>query len=230
MASAASRSRGNEVTVGRIVLDPMAYCVMALHASHHRHESVHGFLLGTVTAGPGNGGSAARVTGAVPVSHGSVTEPLVEMALGLCDAEAFKDENGVAESAVIGWYTAPRLLLDGEPGPVDARIAATLLRRGSSGADGSFSNETGPGVLVVLQNRSLGGVLKGDGDTPLFASAPAAGTEVVVVESAKAARATREAVQQGILLEDFVDHLECSTATASSWLKYTEIADLISKC
>jgi hypothetical protein len=204
----------------KIVVEPQAYCIMALHASQHRHESVHGFLLGTFgdISSPSVGG-VATVTGAVPVSHGAaVTEPLLEVALGLCEQSSEEATEGV-----IGWYTAPRLLLDTRPGPVDVRVAASLsLRKG----DGSRS---GPGILLVMQNAALGDLVGGNDSAPLFAS-EAGGAEVVVRDSAKASRATREAIQQGLPMEDFADHLERSTASESSWLQYSSISDLIRKC
>jgi hypothetical protein len=209
---------------GKIVVEPQAFCIIALHASQHRHESVHGFLLGTLTddkAG-GPGAAVATVTGAVPVSHGAaVTQPLAEVALGLCE-QASEEEEGT--DGVIGWYTAPRLLLDTRPGPVDVRVAASLsTRRGDASSSGS-------GILLVMQNTALGAVIRGDDSALLFASSEGDGAEIVVRDSAKAARAAREAIQQGLPMEDFADHLEKSTAAESSWRQYSSITDLIRKC
>jgi Uncharacterised protein family (UPF0172) len=211
-----------------IVIHPQACCTMAMHATQHRHDTVRGFLLGSVDEGT----DTTQVRWAVPVAHGPVTGPLVELALGLCEAAPLGQDKGEV-NAVVGWYTAPSLLMEGSASAVDARIASSLATPSSartSGGDG--------GILLVMQNSALGSVLKGDDGSvgKLFtASAAASGgsavaREVVVVESVKAARAAREAIQQGLAVEDFVDHLEQTSAAESTWLQYESLVDLIKKC
>ena len=67
-------------------------------------------------------------------------------------------------------------------------------------------------------------------DTALATAASGGNREVLVVESVKAARATREAIQQDLAVEDFVDHLEQTSVAESNWLQYEAVVDLIKKC
>lgn len=219
-----STPKGNSSSV---VIHPQACCIMAMHATQNRHDTVRGFLLGSVD----DSTATTQVRWAVPVAHGPVTGPLVELALGLCEAAPLGQDKGEGNT-VVGWYTAPSLLLDRSASAVDARIASSLTAASSSarksGGDG--------GILLVMQNESLGSVLKGDNGSvgKLFTASTAAASEakreVLVVESVKAARATREAIQQGLVVDDFVDHLEKTSAAESTWLQYESVVDLIKKC
>lgn len=214
-----------------IVIHPQACCIVALHAAQHRHDTVRGFLLGSSAGVDATG--TTQVRWAVPVAHGPVTGPLIELALGLCEADPIGQDKG-EENTVVGWYAAPSLLLEESASAlaVDAKVASGLTPASparTSGGDG--------GTLLVMHNGALGSVLKGDDGSvgKLFAASTAASggsasREVVVLESAKAARATREAIQQGLVVEDFVDHLEQASAADSTWLQYESVVDLIKKC
>jgi Uncharacterised protein family (UPF0172) len=210
-----------------VVIHPQACCIMAIHATQHRHDTVRGFLMGSVDATT----ATMQVRWAVPVAHGPVTGPLVEMALGLCEAAPLGKEKGEG-NVVVGWYTAPSLLLDGSASAVDGRIASGLTAASSSSARTSGGDG---GILLVMQNEVIGSVLKGDdGSVGKLFTASTTGSEgnreIVVVESVKAARATREAIQQGLVVEDFVDHLERPSVSESTWLQYESVVDLIKKC
>jgi hypothetical protein len=119
-----------------VKVSPRALVVIATHADRHRYSSVGGFLLGT---------SSENVTGAIPVVHGPLTQPILDVALSLLDAETVQ--------SIVGWYTAPRLLLDTKPDAVSLRVAAQLA-----------SDELEP-VLLFVQNDKLGKFLEQQGNT-----------------------------------------------------------------
>lgn len=109
-----------------VEVSPRALVVIAAHAARHRYASVGGFLLGT---------SSENVTGAIPVVHGPLTQPIIDIALSLLDAETVK--------LIVGWYTAPRLLMDTRPDAVSLRVAAQMA-----------NDELEP-VLLLVQNEKL---------------------------------------------------------------------------
>lgn len=171
-----------------VVVKPQAFVDLTLHAVRHKHDSVHGVLLGSSAE------NLVTVTSAVAVSHGAPTRPLVETALGLLPTED-----------IIGWYTAPSLLEDTKPGPVALRMAANLA------ADGR-----GEPTLIVIQNAALTTAFKGEGkaDDVLKAFGKDLGQQWIEplglsVESASdALKQAKDSVAKGEELNDFVDHLE----------------------
>jgi Uncharacterised protein family (UPF0172) len=109
-----------------VKVSPRVLVIIATHAGRHRYSSVGGFLLGT---------SSENVTGAIPVVHGPLTQPIIDIALSLLDAETVQ--------SIVGWYTAPRLLMDAKPDAVSLRVAAQLA-----------NDELEP-VLLFVQNVKL---------------------------------------------------------------------------
>lgn len=186
-----------------VVVQAQAFVSIALHAICHKTDPVHGILLGTSKQ------NTIVVQDSVPVCHGAPTRPIVEACLGL-----------VADRTVVGWYTVPMLKDDTHPGPVALRMAASL---------NSPSVEP---TLLVLDNVALGKLIKAEGDIVAIKAygkdfgqqwlKPIACT---VENSAGARRATREAVQQQVQLNDFVDHLEGSASTF--WYPNNDISKIV---
>jgi hypothetical protein len=221
-------TEGGKKKTGGVVVGPRAFVSAALHAVTYRRDAVHGVLLGTWEEGEQGGGggggtTTAVVTDAVPVSHGAPTRPVVEAALGLVRQSIGKQGPAPGASDVVGWYTAPALLEDGEPGPVALRMAANLA-----------AGDSDP-VLLVLQNEALAACCRGEGGAA--AAVKALGRDFgnqwlesltcAVREEKVAVAALREARQQSLQNTDFVAHLD--GPPSSSWYPNQELSKLITK-
>jgi Uncharacterised protein family (UPF0172) len=149
MAPSASSHPSSVAVVQEVMVAPVATIAMAMHSFTHKHESIHGLLLGEITRTDDsinnkNNSSkyTIRVHAALPVCHGAPTMPMVELALGVAVSK---------EATVVGWYTAPMLLEDTQPGPVALRVAANLASSSST----ATTDVQQPTVLLVLQNAVL---------------------------------------------------------------------------
>ena len=171
----------------KVVVLPQAFTEMTLHAMRHSHATIHGLLLGTVQA------DRLTVQDAVPVCHGAPTRPLVETVLGL-----------VPQKEIVGWYTAPALLEDTKPGPVALKMVASLV------PDQKTENVT----LLVMNNMALATALKAGGkpEDILVALGKDLGDqwlEPLPLSLEKDAwKSVQDAVEKGVKINDFVDHLE----------------------
>lgn len=208
-----------------VVLQPLVFCTIALHAHRHPDESTHGFLVGRhedVASG-----TIVQVDQAVPVSHGAPTRPLVEMSMGLVEASLGSTTS--QSGRIVGWYTAPRLCDDTQPGPVALRMVASLATSVATTLDSKRLTETATNpdpVLLVLQNKALGQLLRQkqtstEASDVFHAYGRDFGQQwlepltVKVSDSQAAGRGLREGVQQCIVVNDFMDHLEGPPST--SW-------------
>jgi hypothetical protein len=183
-------TKGKDGSKRKVVVQPQAFVEMTLHAVRHKHEAVHGLLLGSCEK------NVITITDAVAVSHGAPTRPLVETAIGLAQAKT--------EATIVGWYTAPPLLNDTKPGPVALRMAANLE-----------TDKVDP-TLIVIQNAALAASLKGEGkpDDVLQALGKDFGKqwldplEISLENPSNALKSVKDAVEKGVQLNDFVDHLD----------------------
>ena len=178
-----------------VEVSPRAFVVMAMHATRHRNDSVHGVLLGSYE------NNLTKVRDAVAVSHGAPTRPLVETAIGLIESSLKPDD----KTKIIGWYTAPMLLEDNRPGPVALRMTAGLA-----------SDSMEP-ALLVIQNIALAECLRGEGkvDTVLQSFGRDFGQQwlepikTTVNDTSKACQAAKKAYKsESVALNDLVDHFE----------------------
>lgn len=207
-----------------VVVQPKAFVTIVLHATQYPYDSVHGILLGRRN-------ETTTLIDAVPVSHGAPSKPIVEMALGLVEANSDRDVE------VVGWYTAPKLKDDTQAGPVALRMVASL-------ATSPANNNP---VLVVVQNDALGNLMKKEeGAAAQNDSAPdvlnaygknSGGNQwldnlnLTLEDSRKSAMASREASLQQIKLIDFVDHLDNNDpSSCSSWYPNQSISKVVNKC
>jgi hypothetical protein len=196
-----------------VVVAPQAFVLMALHAAHHSTSAVHGLLIGTRSE------NKIEVSGAFPVCHETPTKLLVETALALVQSTMHNDKS----AGIVGWFTAPEMLADNKPGPVALRIAANLA---------TDSNEP---VLLVLRNEIIGQLINGE-ETSASAAIQAFGKnfgqqwmdplEVSVLQETDATNATKELHQEGMLINDLVDHWE--TGASSDW--HETLATITNKC
>jgi Uncharacterised protein family (UPF0172) len=197
--------------ISSVTVQPQAAVSIALHAVRHKYCSVHGILLGRCEK------EAMIVTDAVPVSHGAPSLPLVETALGILQKSMNKSD------MIVGWYTAPMLLEDTKPGPVALRMAANLATAAVEP------------VLLVVQNAALAAVVKGSADSTTQSALKALGRDfgnqwldpiqTVMEKPSETAKAIQQAVEQGIVLPDLIDHFEDSES--SSWYRNKEIRALV---
>jgi hypothetical protein len=180
-----------------------ALLTMMLHSVKHSHLPVHGLLLGSFDTAE----RKVQVREAIPVCRGAPTQPLVETALALIEA--------MTDSSVVGWYTGPGLLKDDRPGPAALKIVSGLVT----------GNESKEPVLLVIRNETLEQVLQGE-EQSVGKAIKALGKDfgkqwldpldVIVDSQPNTAKALREAVQGGLLVEDLVDHF-VSDAKGSKW-------------
>jgi hypothetical protein len=193
-----------------VVLRPKAVATMLLHAAKHTNTSVHGILLGSIEK------NVVTVQDAVPISHGAPTQPLVEMATGLLNAD----------SSIVGWYTAPELLQDKRAGPVALRMVAAL---GGAVAD---ENKPEP-ALIVLQNSVLAACLQGkeQADTAFEAFGKDFGQQwleplkMTVENTPGASKATQEGFKSGTVVNDLMDHLD--GPSSNTWFPNKEVTALV---
>jgi hypothetical protein len=193
-----------------VVVQPKAVATMILHASTHKNTSVHGILIGSIQK------NVVTVQDAVPVSHGAPSQPLVEMATGLLNAD----------SSIVGWYTAPELLNDKRPGPVALRMVAAL------GAD---EKKPEP-ALIVLQNSALAACLQGKEEATAafeafgkdFGQQWLEPLKLTVDNSTGASKATQEGFKAGTVVNDLMDHLDGPAAT-TPWYPNKELTTLVGK-
>lgn len=208
------------MTSSAVIVHPQAYGVMALHAIHHKYESVYGLLLGSTTEDGKSGKILTNVHTVVPLSHGvPPTHPLIEVALGLCAHDGGEDAS--SSVVVVGCYTGPCLHQDSQPGPVAERLAFGLTAPSAASA---------PPCLIVIQNELLGSALKGDNEASyrIFkATCRGKDMELVVQDSIKVIKATREAVERGLVVEDLEDHLDNSSPSESSWPHFANFGEII---
>jgi Uncharacterised protein family (UPF0172) len=135
-ASGGGGGGGSQHKVTSVLVTPAAAVAMAAHGIRHAQAAVQGLLMGHYDAAT----QRTTVTSAVPVSHGPPpTTPMVELALGLVQ----QSEKATTAVQVVGWYTAPMLLDDTQPGPVALRMAAQL------------SSSSVESILLVVHNLSL---------------------------------------------------------------------------
>ena len=194
-------------TMASVIVAPAAFCAISLHATRHKHSTVHGVLVGTCL------NSTVRVEQAIPICHGTPTLPLIETALGL-----------LAEKNIVGWYTAPLLLEDTSPSLVAQKMVAGLE-----------SNCNSEPILVVVQNQGLAACL-GESGAPAGGALTVFGKNnakkwarvlsLTVEDSNKATKAALEAMQQSYVLDDFEDHLD---GPASAIFPDKELVKLVSK-
>jgi len=193
----------------KVVVRPSAFCTIALHAVQHKNEAVHGILLGSSEK------KVITVQEAVAVCHGAPTMPLVETAVGLVQAKS--------DLKIVGWYTAPTLLVDTQPSPVGMRMAA------------NFATESIESTLIMVNNANLAECLRGKGknDGILIAHGKDFGQqymeplETIVEGVAGAVKAVQEAIKRVVTLNDLVDHLD--QPASSSWYPNKDISTLVDK-
>lgn len=213
-----------KIAAKEVVVAPKAFVMMALHGVRHRHESVHGLLLGRQD----NQRCIITVEDAVPVSHGAPTVPIVEAAIGMIQArlEGISDSSG--SWTIVGWYTAPMLLDDNKASPPALRMAANL----ATGSDGSSKMDP---VLLVLNNATVAGFLnnwKSTGDNPIQGYGRDFGDQWLEPVSTILAKHSggfvgtiaSKAFSNGTLVNDLVDHLD--GLPASSWYPNDEVSAL----
>jgi hypothetical protein len=189
-----------------VVVSPLAFCAISLHATRHKNCTAHGLIIGT------REDATFRVENAIPICHEGPTLPLVETALGL-----------LANQNILGWYTAPMLLDDTFPSPVAMKMVECL---------GTGSNDP---LLLVVQNQALATCLQ-DKAAPAGEALKAFGKQnnnqykkplnIIVEDSNKATKVILEALQQSYQLDDLEDHLE---RPESSSFPDRELIKLVSK-
>ena len=174
----------------KVVIKPEAFTAILLHAVHHKHDSVHGVLVGSSTK------DTITVHKAVAVSHGAPTRPVVETALGLIQAKS--------DDTIVGWYTAPALLEDSKPGPVALRMAANLE-----------TDQVEP-TLLVVQNAGLAACLKGEGKAEDaiealgkdFGKQWLAPLDLTLESPTEALKSVKDSIAKGVKINDLLDHLD----------------------
>jgi hypothetical protein len=187
-------------TKSKVVIVPNAFLSMAAHALHHSTVAVHGALIGTFASGQ------VTITDAIPICHETPTTPLVDTALSLVQA------NLPANTQVVGWFTAPELLDDTQPGPVALRIVSQLPQKQEP-------------VLIVVSNMQLLRLVSDEEGASVSRIMKAFGKdfgkqwmeplEVMVEKESSVTEAVKQVHQQGIVVNDLTDHWEKSTS--SEW-------------
>ena len=167
-------------TTKKITMTPLASLSMALHATRHSTEAVHGVLLGYHD----NNNNEWIVTDAVPITHGTPTLPIVEVALGLLphcigkqpeqrDSSSATTITTTRSRQIVGWYTAPMLLHDTQPDPLALRMMTNLAQAAATATDATTTSSTSQLLtvaaatnlfLVVVQNEALASFLNGTTD------------------------------------------------------------------
>ena len=167
-------------TTKKITMTPLASLSMALHATRHSTEAVHGVLLGYHD----NNNNEWIVTDAVPITHGTPTLPIVEVALGLLphcigkqpeqsDSSSATTITTTRARQIVGWYTAPMLLHDTQPDPLALRMMTNLAQAAATATDATTTSSTSQLLtvaaatnlfLVVVQNEALASFLNGKTD------------------------------------------------------------------
>jgi Uncharacterised protein family (UPF0172) len=233
-----------EGTTTIVTVTPQAALAIALHCRRHAKDSVHGLLLGSVVSSSdsnsnSNSISTVTVQEAVPVTHGAPTAPVVETALGLL---AHSSSTNSAKNIIVGWYTAPALLIDTRPGPLALRMVANL----AAAAAGTSSSNTLDPILLVVQNEALANVVrdaksvtKTSKHLPFLKSfgrdsgnqwlKPIATTNMEQMDLVAAAIQT--ANEQSIVLSDLIDYFEeCSSSPSKAvWFPNDKVAALVAK-
>jgi hypothetical protein len=197
-----------------VIVAPKAFLLMAMHAAGHSTSSVHGILVGS------RSGNKVEVSDAFPVCHETPTKPLVETALALVQSHL---DGSSTPSNIIGWYTAPEILGDDQPGPVALRIASNL------------ADKSGEPVLLMIKNEGLGQLVKGT-ETPASTAIQAFGKnfgkqwmdplKVTVLEEAAVTKAIIELHSKRVLIDDLNDHwkgaMSADWPASAALLKQTE--------
>jgi hypothetical protein len=184
----------------KVVIAPNAFLSMAAHALHHSTVAVHGVLIGTFASGK------VTITDAIPICHETPTTPLVDTALSLVQAKL------PSNIQMVGWFTAPELLDETQPGPVALRIVSQLPQKQEP-------------VLVVVNNSQLVRLVTDKEGASVSKTMKAFGKdfgkqwmeplEVMVEKESSVTQAAKQVHQQGIVVNDLVDHWEASTS--SEW-------------
>jgi hypothetical protein len=199
----------------KVVVEAAAFVGMLLHARQHKHQAVHGLLLGKCS----KGGSPVTVTEAVPICHGTPVQPWIESALAMVEAHL------ESETQMIGWYTAPMLLDDTRPGPVALRMASILETE--NGAQST---------LIVVQNKAAAQCFTdaSQASSALQAFGKDFGNQyqeslitTLAGDTAKLCLALQKAVSSKVPSNDFLDHLEGSASTV--WYPNKELAKVASQ-
>ena len=190
----------------KVVIAPHAFLSMAAHALHHSTVAVHGVLIGTFASG----NNKVTITDAIPICHETPTTPLVDTALSLVQATL------PSQIQIVGWFTAPELLDETQPGPVALRIVAQLLPQ----------QTTQEPVLVVVNNSQLVQLVADKEGASVSKTIKAFGKdfgqqwmeplEVMVEKESSVTEAVKQVHQQGIVVNDLVDHWEAGSTT-SEW-------------
>lgn len=234
----AKQGKGDKPTPKEVTVMPNSFVAMALHSIRHPHATVHGILLGTADKNT----FTITVLDAVPICHGAPTMPIVETALGLIEVMLKKQNvtNPVTDekSTIVGWYTAPMLLDDKRPGPPALRMAANLASA-EANEDDDCNNVMDP-ILLVLHNKPITERIQLNSKAttneqllqcygrdfgnqwldPIKTKIINNGGESLAVSTLE------RALEQGILVNDLVDHLDGSTST--TWFPNTDVMDLFS--
>jgi Uncharacterised protein family (UPF0172) len=198
-----------------VIVSPKAFIVMALHSVRYSQESVHGILVGRIDTDQ----RVITVEDAIPVSHGPLTLPIIESAIGIIQIQ-LKVNN--PSWSIVGSYTAPMLLDDNKANPAALRFAANLAS-GSNGLDPT---------LLVLQNGSVAEAVKsgkGSPEQPIQCFCRDFGNQWLEPISTQLTKhkgeyigaSLPELVSKGITVNDLVEHL--SGPTSTSWYPYNEI-------
>ena len=106
-------SKGNE----KVVVQPLAIVMIAMHSLKYRTAQVHGLLVGSSDLGK------TWVSDAIPICHEAPTKSIIEaatsVALSMIQAE-------IGSKQVVGWYTVPELIGEDKPCAAALRIVSSL--------------------------------------------------------------------------------------------------------
>lgn len=134
-----------------VSIAPDVVTLVVGHAVSHGTTTVHGALIGKAT------GTKVEVTGAFPICHETPTKVLVETSLSL--VQSTLDGGQITPLSIVGWYTAPELVISASADSAKASPVALRVVAGLASADSPDP------ILLVLDNDTIVKIRKGEEQT-----------------------------------------------------------------
>ena len=135
---------------GAVMITPLAYTKVTLHAVANPCQQIHGILVGNHCE-EGN----LRIVDALPVCHSNPTKTMLNMAFRLAESHLLRtstSSSSTSNSTIVGWYTAAERLDDTKGSPAVFRILSTI-----------HSTELGiEPVLLCIQNSKFTNLMEED--------------------------------------------------------------------
>jgi len=132
---------------GAVIVTPLAYTKITLHAVANPCQPIHGILVGNQCEGN------LRIVDALPVCHSHPTRTILNMAFRLAESHLLRTTS-TNTTTIVGWYTAAERLDDTKASPAVFRILSTI-----------HSTELGiEPVLLCIQNSKFTNLMEEEED------------------------------------------------------------------